>query len=258
MIGIVGGMGPQAGINLFNSILSHTGAATDQGHLSVMLMSFPKHIVDRTEFLEGREQVNPAYNVAQVIGKLEAAGAKLIGLACNTVHAPGIFEVIQEELQRMNSRVKLLNMPLETCRLIGALKPGIRRVGIMTTNGTYKSGIYQQLLSKAGHEVITPDPVFQDKVIHRMIYDPQFGIKSNPNIITPEVRQLLDKTLRYFEDRQTGAIILGCTELSLLLREKKARNMLVIDSTEALAKALVNEAIGSYKPAGLKQLNEII
>ena len=242
VIGVVGGMGPQAGIALLNSILCHTDAMTDQQHLSTISMSFPSHIVDRTAFLEGKEGCNPAYAIARIVRKLEKAGASVAGIACNTSHAPEIYNVILAELERSGSHVKLLNMPLETCACIRKNYPHVRRVGVMTTNGTYKSGVYRKLLTGWGYDVIIPDAKFQDGVIHKMVYDPEFGLKANPTGIAPEVKALADTALDFFRRERVDAIILGCTELSLLLPGEIAEDLLIIDSTESLAKALIREA----------------
>jgi aspartate racemase len=242
VIGIVGGMGPEAGANLFNCIISHTQAGSDQEHLPVILMSFPAELTDRTLYLEGIEAVNPAYNVAALIQKLERAGANVIGIPCNTIHAPRIFNVILEELCKMNSGVRLLNMPVETCRYLAENHVQAKRIGIASTNGTYRSRIYENLLSEMGYEVIVPDPQFQHEVIHRMIYDPVFGIKSNAGIITEEVRLLLAQTIQFFRDSNAGAVVLGCTEISLAFRNISVEDMIIIDSTKALALALIAEA----------------
>lgn len=245
VIGIVGGMGPQAGVALLNKILAHTEAKEDQQHLSAILMSFPKHIVDRTAFLEGRQSVNPASAIASIISKLEYAGAGIIGIACNTSHSPKIYDVILEDLVKKNSCVKLLNMPVETCKYIRDNHRQVRRIGLMTTNGTYKTGVYKNLLETMGYDVVMPDPQFQENVIHKMIYDGNFGIKSNANNISIEALSLLDDALRFFYKSKTDAIILGCTELSLILTERMVDDMLIIDSTEAFAKALIREARGA-------------
>lgn len=249
VIGIVGGMGPKAGLALFDSILCHTRAVTDQQHLSAILMSFPAHIVDRTSFLEGASHVNPAYNIAEIIRKLERAGAKVAGIACNTSHSPAIYNVILAELYRTNSRVKLVNMPYETCRYIQDNHSHVRRIGVMTTNGTYKSGIYKQLLQSLGYEVVTPDFEFQNNIIHKMIYDQEFGLKSNASGVSAEARSLLDKALRFFRSKRSDLIILGCTDLSFMLTDDIAGDMLVVDSTESLAMALIREA-GTLKING--------
>jgi aspartate racemase len=240
-IGIVGGMGPQAGNSLLNDIFRYTDATADQQHLSVVMMSFPKHIADRTSFINGTSTVNPAVNIAEIIHKLEGAGASIIGIACNTSHAPVIFDVILAELRRIGSRVKLLNMPLETCHHIKRNCTNVQRIGLMTTNGTYKAGIYKTILQRLGYEVVLPDPKFQNDVIHKMIYDPRFGIKSTP-IITSQVHDLINRSFAFFSAQNTDAIILGCTELSLVIREDRVGSMSIIDSTKVLALALIREA----------------
>jgi aspartate racemase len=248
VIGIVGGMGPEAGLMLFNRILAHTKAGTDQEHLSVLLMSFPGHIVDRTMFLEGATTINPAHNVVKIIEKLEHAGAKVIGMACNTIHAPRIFDVISEELYKMNSRSTLLHMPLETCLYLKENYPGIRRVGVLATNGTYKTGLYTTMLQHYGYEVVLPDFDFQQNVIHNMIYNQEFGLKANTNCITPQTGLLMDASISYFIREKAQAIILGCTELPLVLAGRKvAYDIPVINSTDVLALALIREATSPVK-----------
>jgi len=242
VIGIVGGMGPQAGQALLDKIIRHTKAVSDQEHLSVVLMSFPRYIEDRTAFLLGLTNVNPAISIVQIIRQLEHAGATIIGMPCNTSHAPAIFDIIRRELSAINSHVKLIHMPTETCAYIRLLHKEVRRVGLMTTNGTYRTGLYKDLLEELGYEVIVPDYDFQDTVIHRMIYDPEFGIKSSPGIISCEVKKLLDRALSFFMDRKADAVILGCTELPLVLTDSRVGNMLIIDSTDVLARALIREA----------------
>jgi aspartate racemase len=242
VIGIVGGMGPEAGISLYNKILSYTKATTDQQHLSVILMSFPKYIVDRTLFLEGKTGINPGVTIAKIIRKLEKSGAKVIGIACNTSHAPEIYSIIVDDLHAAGSRVKLLNMPDETCKYIKKNYSNVRRIGLMTTNGTYKSGIYRKILENYGYDVVIPDSLFQEEVIHNMIYNELFGIKSNPNKITNQVKVLMDKSLLFFKERESDAIILGCTELSLVFKKRIVNNMQIVDSSDAFACALVREA----------------
>jgi len=204
VIGIVGGMGPLAGVILCSQIMACTEARTDQQHLSVILMSFPKDIADRTAFLEGRDRQNPGYQIAGVINNLVGAGASLIGIACNTSHSEEIFGVISEELDRINRKagpgriVRLLHMPMETCRYVKDRHPEISRVGIMVTNGTYRAGIYARPLTAMGYEVIMPDPVFQDEVIHRMVYDPHIGIKANPNRRDLKLEMLKEEAIQFF------------------------------------------------------------
>ncbi|UII31951.1 amino acid racemase [Fulvivirga ulvae] len=245
VIGIVGGVGPQAGLAMYDYILRHTEASKDQDHLSVILMSFPRHIPDRTAFLNDPLHPNPAYSIAKVIGKLEQAGARVVGIACNTSYSQEIYSVILDELNKMNSQVSLLNMPKETCRYIKANHLHVRRVGVMSTNGTYKSGVYKHLLELQGFEVVLPDEDFQQNVIHRMIYDEHFGLKANPDMVSFEARQLMRKALDYFAGEGAEAVVLGCTELSLVAPYVTPDKIILVDSSEVLAKALIRESLAT-------------
>lgn len=250
IIGIVGGMGPQAGTALLDSITVQTNAQKDQQHLSTILMSFPQCIVDRTAFLEQEEKVNPAYNIASIITKLEQAGATIVGIACNTSHVPRIYDVIVEELRQRNSAVRLLHMPSEICQHVKRRFGHARRVGLMATNGTYRSGVYEERLKRLGYEVIVPEDQFQNDVIHRMIYDKEFGIKAHANGVTPPAKRLLGKALAFFRSRQTDVLILGCTELSLILTKSKVDGMAVVDSTATFARALIGAALPCRRLVG--------
>jgi len=247
IIGIVGGMGPQAGLSLFNYILEKTSAEVDQDHLSTILISFPKHIVDRTAFLRGIEEINPALNIIEIIRKLEIAGAVVIGMACNTSYAPEIYNVILGELNKNKSQVCMVHMPFETCKLIAKNYPSARKIGLLTSNGTHYSGTYVKLLKTLGYEVVLPSHDLQNNVIHRMIYDEKYGLKTNTREVTKEVRKLMETAISFFNENQTDVLILGCTEFSVMNTPDIFNNILVIDSSEALAEALVREATNRSK-----------
>lgn len=258
VIGVVGGMGPQAGVELVNQIVLNTGAIQDQDHISTILMSFPKYISDRTAFLEGKTTINPAINIAKIIDKLEGSGADVVGIACNTSHSPEIFDVILDALTKRESKVKLLNMPFETCQYLRSTFPTVQRIGLMATNGTYKSKVYNAMLSMFGFEVVLPDPEFQNDVIHDMIYNKEYGIKSNPRSISNQALDLMDKTLAFFKNKGTEVIVLGCTELSLLMSGPVASNMILIDSTKVLAQSLLREAINDVSLSKEQSLENAI
>ena len=243
VIGIVGGMGPGAGGALFNSIVENTSARTDQEHLSVILMSFPGSMADRTLYLEGIAPVNPAAGITRVILKLEEAGAGVIGIACNTSYSPRIYDVVREELHRHNSDANLLHMPMETCRYIHTNYTQVRRIGLMTTNGTYRSGVYKNMLQEWGYQVVLPSFEFQNNVIHRAVYDPCFGIKANPAGITDEARMLVHSAIEFCKEQHADAVILGCTELSLVCAGDLPAGIPVIDALDVLAQALIREAV---------------
>jgi aspartate racemase len=109
MIGVVGGIGPYAGIDLVRKILNQTKATCDQDHLPVFMLSVPHSIPDRTEFLLGASEVNPALSISEVICTLYRNGASVIGMPCNTAHAAPIFSEIVSRIPRTVNLIHMIN-----------------------------------------------------------------------------------------------------------------------------------------------------
>ncbi|MEZ4644241.1 MAG: amino acid racemase [Chloroflexota bacterium] len=239
-IGIVGGVGPFAGLDLQRKILEETVAQQDQDHLAVIAISQPAPIPDRTQFLLGETAVNPAYPITQQLLTLERAGATVAAIPCNTAHATPIFSVIQAELAKRYSTLTLLHMMQEVAHFMQTQLPQVQRVGVLSTTGTYRARIYPAALEPAGFTVLVPDEVQQTTVIHPAIYDPLYGIKACG---TATARARADLLTGFATLRQQGAqaIILGCTEIPLALAEPEIDGIPLIDATRVLARALVRE-----------------
>ena len=240
-IGIVAGVGPYAGLDLLGKILAETPAQKDQDHLPVYSLSQPDEILDRTEYLLGLVDENPAYAMARQLQKLAAMGAQVAGIPCNTAHAPPIFSVIEAELRAANCQIHLLHMVHEVGRYLQENHPGIRTVGVLSTTGTYRARIYPQVLEELGYTAVAPDEAMQEAWIHPAIYDPVYGLKATGAPTSQARAQLLDGALAL---RKLGAqaLILGCTEIPLAIQEKQVQAMITIDPTRILACALIREA----------------
>ena len=91
-IGVVGGLGPYAGLDLVRKIFDRTRADHDQDHLPVMLYSFPGDIPVRPEFLLGLTRENPGEAIGDIMARMAEAGATIIGMPCNTAHSPRILD----------------------------------------------------------------------------------------------------------------------------------------------------------------------
>ena len=123
IIGIVGGMGPYAGLELVKKIFDLTEANSDREHLSVFLLSMPSQIEDRTSYLLGEATTNPAYAISKIILDLEKIGSSIVAIPCNTSHAPPIFNEIIKNLEQNNSKVKLVQMIDEVAKFIQSDRP---------------------------------------------------------------------------------------------------------------------------------------
>ncbi len=250
MIGIVGGVGPYAGLDLAKKIFDQTIASRDQDHLPVALLSAPGEIADRTEFLLGETETNPAHALAYIILKLERMGAAVIGIPCNTAHAPPIFDVIARELEAAECKAPLAHMIEEVAGFVRRRHPRIETVGVLSTTGTYKSGVYPEIIEREGLKVVQPDESLQ-RDIHAAIYDPEYGIKARSNPVTAEARDKLLAGIESLRRNGAGAVILGCTELPIAIREKRIGDTPIIDPTLVLARALIKSvAPDKLKPYG--------
>jgi len=248
MIGIVGGVGPYAGVDLMRKVLDNTIAESDQEHMDVLLLSMPSGIMDRTDFLVGKTGMNPAFAIAGVLVTLGKAGATVAGIPCNTAHADEIFRVILERLQRKECRIKLLHMIDETVSYLGKTHPGLTRVGVLATTGTYQSGVYRKALEKNGYQVMVPSPEMQERLIHPSVYDPEYGIKSRSDPVHPRARENLLSGISYLKKQGAEAVILGCTEIPMAVTGKDTGRMVAVDPARILARALIR----SIDPARLK------
>ncbi|NOZ23787.1 MAG: aspartate/glutamate racemase family protein [Planctomycetes bacterium] len=241
MIGIVGGVGPYAGLDLTRKVFDQTVASSDQEHLPVALLSLPREIVDRTEYLLGHTATNPAHSIAQVMVQLERLGAVVAGIPCNTAHAPPIFDVIVADLQKAGASIRPLHMIEETASFLRKHYQSITTVGVLCTTGTAKSGVYAAALQKEGVHVIMPAPARQE-FVHDAVYSQRTGIKARPNPVTPEAKGILMGAIHELQTQGAQAILLACTEIPLAITERAIGKTIVLDPTLILARALIREA----------------
>ena len=248
-IGVVGGVGPLAGLDLVHKILQETAAACDQDHLSIACLLQPHEIPDRTEYLLGRHSVNPAHAMVQQLITLAGMGARVAGIPCNTAHAPPIFDVIHKELQAAGTPITLMHMIAEVVRFLRQHVSHIRGVGVLSTTGTYLSRVYPQHLEPAGFTVLVPPEEMQRESIHAAVYDASYGIKTQ-GTVTATARAHLLAGIRHLRAAGAEAVILGCTEMPLAITQVAIDGTLIVDPTRILARALISMA----DPAKLKPL----
>ncbi len=238
MIGIVGGIGPMAGIDLYKKILENTIATIDQEHLPVLLASMPNEIADRTSFLHGRSIENPAPALARIILMLENAGSKHIGIVCNTAHASEIFDPILAILNANDSKVEIVNMINETVHAIRSHPANIQRVGLLSTSGTYKTRIYQNQLEQAGLIPVLLDFEQHEALVQEAIH----RIKAASTNVPQKPVDLLNSAIKMLKNLGVQAIVLGCTELGMIEERLDCGNLVVFNPNLVLARTLIMRA----------------
>ena len=225
IIGILGGMGPEATVDLFYKIIKFTPAEKDQDHLRIIIDNNPK-IPDRTAAILGKGE-DPLPALRETAQNLEKAGADFIIIPCNTAHY--FLPSIQESV-----KIPILNMIEETAKETQQRIPQIKKVGLLASIGTYKTEIYHQQFKKYNIEVIYPNEKDKEEVM-KAIYAVKAGDLSN------EVKGNILKIGQKLIDKGAEAIIAGCTEITLILKEGDV-SAPIIDPTQVLAKAAVQKA----------------
>lgn len=238
MIGIAGGVGPFAGIDLAQKIMQETIAGKDQEHLPLILLSVPDQICDRTEYLAGNTAKNPALALSRVLTQLAEAGATVASIPCNTAHAPAIFDVIKNELKEKNTELVLLNMISEVTDFIKQHYPG-KKAGVLSTMGTWKNKVYQQAFEETGISQVLLNEEEQ-QAVHSSIYHPVFGIKAQSDPVSEEAMAILHEHAEILIARGAELIVLGCTEIPLALKEDQLNGIPLIDANRVLGRSLIN------------------
>lgn len=241
MIGIVGGVGPYAGLDLAKNIFDNTIAQTDQDHLPLAMLSLSSTILDRTEYLLGQVDSNPGKAIAEVVLKLEKMGCTVAGIPCNTAHAKDIFGLTNQILNKENSRIKLLSLIGETINAISNQYPKMKKIGVLSTTGTFQFGIYAEPLIENGLEPIVPDKKVQVEIVHPAIYDKEYGIKAKSSPVTERARKDLLNAIEILKESGAELIIKGCTEIALAITEQTVLGLPTIDPSIVLARSLIKE-----------------
>lgn len=259
LIGILGGMGPEAGLDLASKIIAETDAGLDQEHVPVVLFSMPEDVPNRTEFLLGNTDVNPAGEIVRQLACMEQLGVSVAAIACNTAHAAPIFDQIKRDLRKIDrlskkspSPIRLLHLIEEAVKWVSLRHSGIENVGILGTSGTYQLRLYDDRLLAEGLNPIRPDDHIGLGSLQEAIFDPVWGIKANSNPVSNRAVENVRKAIVHLAYKGADAVILGCTELPLAMADQRASGTAVIDPTRVMARALIRE---SY-PHKLKSLDE--
>ncbi len=223
-IGIIGGMGPLATVDLFNKIVQNTNAAKDQDNIPILIDNNPQ-IPDRTNSIlyDGK---SPVPSIVKMGTQLEKMGADFLLMPCNTSHY--YFDEITSHLS-----VPLLNMVDIVCQEI--TNQNYKNICILGTEGTIKTGVYHTKLDEQGIYNVPIDSEMID-ILTFLIYK---VVKSNN--FSYDISKFINKMDELLKKHDIDAFVLGCTELPVLF-ERYHLNYKTLDPTDLLAKEAVRLA----------------
>ena len=247
-IGVLGGLGPYAGLDLVRAVFDETDAHADQEHLPVALISYPNRIPDRAAWLADPTAPSPLPAMLEVLRRLDDVGCAVAGVPCNTAHARPLFDRLTDGLLADGRDLRLLHIVDAIVERVGEVAPGARRVGVLATSSSVENRLHEVGLEAVGVEALVPDTARQDRV-QEAIYGRPWGLKAQSAPPDPRARAaLLDAADALIADG-AEAVVLGCTELPLAVPEPDRGGVPFVNSTRALARALVR----ATHPAKLRQ-----
>jgi aspartate racemase len=236
-VGILGGMGPAAGADFVRLFVEACTEQMQRSGRPVNDQAFPEHwlaqvpVPDRSEALShGGDE--PLDAMAQAIERLRGCGAGAVAMACNTAHA------WHARLQGRFPDTELLHVAGEVASSLRAA--GVREVGLMATQGTYRTGLYDEALAAAG--IACHLPLEQERAtLMRGIYE---GVKTGDLVLARRCFVEVAQALRA-RHGTTIALIMGCTEIPLALEDAPvAARWQLVNPARVLAQALASRAYG--------------
>jgi aspartate racemase len=231
VVGIIGGMGPEATVELMRRVTARTRAEDDADHVHLLIESNPKIPSRIAHLIEGGGR-DPLPDILRVARNLEGAGAQALAIPCNTAHH------YAQEIQAAVA-IPLLHMVKLTVARIAARTPGARiaartpgaRVGVLASTAVHRVGVYERELIDRGLESVRPRRQEDLMALIRGVKRGETGAQA--------ARQLAEIGAE-LEDHCEIALI-ACSELSLISGPLTARGR-VLDSLDVLADAIVEFA----------------
>ena len=220
ILGVIGGLGPMATAYFMELVTDMTDAATDQEHLSMLIYSAP-FIPDRTRYILDNTQENPLPQMLRIGQLLAQQGAQRIAIPCVTAHY--FFHELEQGIP-----VPVVNGVREVAKHLH--DHGVTRAGIMATDGTIQSRVFHRELERCGIAAVVPSKDRQADVMRLIFDDIKAGLPADMAKFSAVANEL----------RENGAqaIILGCTELSLIKRDN-AIGPGFLDAMEILAQQAI-------------------
>lgn len=228
LVGVIGGMGPDATVDFMSRVLAATPASKDQDHVRMVIEHNPR-IPSRQMAMRGAGE-NPGPVIAAMAARLESAGADFLVMPCNLAHA------WQGDILAATT-IPFVSIIDESVKSALCRSGEQSAVGLMTTPGCFTAGLYQQALADADRAVIaqTPDELAETM---RLVEKIKAGDRSQD--VAKGLRDLADRLI----GRGAKILIAACTEFPLVLNESMF-DVTLVSSTEVLAKKTVALALGS-------------
>ena len=228
-LGVIGGMGPEATAFFYEEVIKHTDASRDQEHLDMVIIS-QASMPDRTHAILTGDDARLLQVMREDAQALETLGCTCIAIPCNTSH------YFYDKIQSFTS-VPIVHMPREAVHEAAQARRA-RRIGIMGTDGTVRSGVYARECEALGVECMVPSPERQADVMS-IIYE---NVKAGHPADMGKFSLVVDELVK----RGCDAIILACTELSVA-RWRQGAPDVCLDAMDVLVREAIERSGKLYR-----------
>jgi len=226
-VGIVGGIGPASTLDYYSGIIDGCRASVnDESYPEIFIDSVD--MIEMLSYLERGDWNSLTEMLVKAINRLKAAGAQFAAIASNTPHI--VFDMIEKR-----SPLPLISIVDET--IAYAQAKGVNKAVVIGTRFTMGSGLYAKAFSKLGIAAVTPSENEQEE-IHGII----FPKLENGIIDLKDKDRLLTLANRLITEHNADALVLGCTELPLMIRENDI-DTLIINTTQIHIDAIIRAVI---------------
>ena len=221
-LGVLGGMGPAASAEFIVRLIQQTPATRDQDHIPFVLWNNPQ-IPDRSTSMRNGDD-KPLPYLIEGIQALKYSGCELIVIPCNTAH------FWFHELSKLNVKViHIVDSVADSLRDVNVINSTI---GVMGTQATVELGLYQYILNRSGWNCIVPSKEEMDTLVQ-----PAIDLIKGGNI--DQAHLMLMTVVRSLIDRGAKAVVLGCTEIPLAIKEVEEQSIPIVNSIDSLVKLAI-------------------
>ena len=227
-VGMIGGVGPESTVDYYRMIIAeYRKRRPDDSYPPILINSI--NLTKMVAYLENRQLEPMTEELSLELQKLARAGADFAILASNTPH------LVFDELSR-RSQIPLISI-VEATRQ-SAIEGGFKKLGLLGSRFTMQAKFYPEVFAKAGIGLAMPNPEEQTYIHQRYMDELVKGV------FLPQTRDgLLRIANRLKEEEGIQALILGGTELPLILRASSARNLPFLDTAQIHVQAIVHEIL---------------
>ena len=223
-LGIIGGLGPEATVDYYQSLIAvYREQTNDDSYPPIIINSI--NLTRAIALVTAKELAALAKWLASEIEKLRAAGADFALISANTPH------IAFDEIAR-RSPLPLISIVEATCE--AAKKSGLKRLALLGTRFTMQGHFYQDVFSRAGIALAAPKPE-----LHSAIHEKYMG-ELVKGVFRPETRAWMLEIIEELKQREQiqGAILAG-TELPLLLPDASYDGVPMLNTTQIHVRAAV-------------------